>query len=74
VGTIDKRQRELIKALKLEYPDKIIHIPVWVNKAIPLGREHTQRTRSFLYSALGMIVAESTGSNGIRFLKTAWSA
>lgn len=47
----------------------MIHIPVWINKEKNLGREHTQRTRSFLYSALGTVVAESVKAAGVRFFE-----
>jgi hypothetical protein len=69
VGTLDKRQRELFKQLKLTYPNPMLHIPVWINKDANLGREHTQRTRSFLYSALGTVVAESLRAGGVRFFE-----
>src|SRR5262249_26311817 len=59
VGTLDKRQRELFQKLRSAYRNRMIHIPVWVNKEKNFGREHTQRTRSFLFSALGTVVAES---------------
>jgi hypothetical protein len=34
-----------------------LHVPVWVNKQKALGREHTQRARSFLYACLAAVVA-----------------
>jgi 7-cyano-7-deazaguanine synthase in queuosine biosynthesis len=69
VAAIDKRQRELVAQLKQKYRGKLLHIPVWVNKDSSLSREYTQRTRSFLYSALGVVVGESIGSQGIRFFE-----
>jgi 7-cyano-7-deazaguanine synthase in queuosine biosynthesis len=69
VGTIDKRQRELFEQLEELYKTPMIHIPVWINKDKQFGREHTQRTRSFLYSALGTIVAESVKADGVRFFE-----
>lgn len=69
VATLSSRQRHLFNELRKEYPVQMIHIPVWVNKDKDLGREHTQRTRSFLYSALGMVVAESVKAAGIRFFE-----
>jgi hypothetical protein len=70
VSTVDSRQRRLFSELRKEFPDQIIHIPVWINKAEELGRrESTQRTRSFLYSALGTVVAESVQAGGIRFFE-----
>jgi len=68
VATLDKRQRDLFSALKSTYRVPMFHIPVWINKQAPkLGRESTQRTRSFLYSALGTSVAASVDADGTRF-------
>jgi hypothetical protein len=47
----------------------MVHVPVWINKERNFGRESTQRTRSFLYSALGTIVAESLKGGGVRFFE-----
>lgn len=69
VGSLDKRQRTLFEQLKQTYPNPMLHIPVWINKDAGLGREHTQRTRSFLYSALGTVVAESLRAGGVRFFE-----
>jgi hypothetical protein len=69
VTTQNRRQRELFKALRDVSKAEMIHIPVWVNKEKSKGREHTQRTRSFLYSALGTVVAESVKAGGIRFFE-----
>lgn len=44
-----------------------LHIPVWVNKDKDLGREYTQRTRSFLYACLGAVVARIFGLWEIKF-------
>ena len=44
-----------------------IHIPVHINKQKQLGREYTQRSRSFLYAALGATIASMVGLNRIRF-------
>ena len=70
VSTVDSRQRRLFSELRKEFPDQIIHIPVWINKAESLGRrEPTQRTRSFLYSALGTVVAQAVQAGGVRFFE-----
>jgi len=70
VSTVDSRQRSLFSELRREFPGQVIHIPVWINKAEELGRrEPTQRTRSFLYSALGTVVAESVQAGGVRFFE-----
>jgi len=46
---------------------KVHHIPVWATKAEQLGREHTQRTRSFLYASLAAAVARMLGLDMIHF-------
>lgn len=68
-SVLDSRQRKLVEKLLERYPNKIIHIPVWLNKGTNLDREHTQRTRSFLYLALGAAVAESVRAGGVRFFE-----
>lgn len=67
VSTIDARQRKLFADLEQRFPGQLIHVPVWINKAETFGREPTQRTRSFLYSALGTLVAHSVQAGGVRF-------
>jgi hypothetical protein len=69
VGTMDKRQRLLFQRLSKLYPNQLFHVPVWINKEKKLGREHTQRTRSFLYSALGVVIAQSVNAGGVRFFE-----
>jgi len=69
VSTMDARQRELFSQLTNDFPNQLVHIPVWINKSEKLGREPTQRTRSFLYSALGAVVAESIKAGGVRFFE-----
>jgi hypothetical protein len=67
VSTLDARQRKLFADLEQRFPGQLIHVPVWINKAETFGREPTQRTRSFLYSALGTLVAHSVQAGGVRF-------
>lgn len=69
VATQSKRQCDLFDALKIQYKQPMIHVPVWINKDEKKGREHTQRTRSFLYSALGTIVAASVRAGGVSFFE-----
>jgi len=70
VSTVDSRQRRLFAELRKEFPDRVVHVPVWINKSETLGRrEPTQRTRSFLYSALGTVVAQSIQAGGVRFFE-----
>lgn len=69
VPKIDKRQRVLVGELRKRCPNTamLLHIPVWINKDEALGREPTQRSRSFLYASLAMTVARLFGLRRIRF-------
>ncbi len=69
VSTLGSRQRDLFSKLEEKFPGRLIHVPVWINKSIGLGREPTQRTRSFLYTALGTVVAELVQAGGVRFFE-----
>jgi 7-cyano-7-deazaguanine synthase in queuosine biosynthesis len=63
---INRRQRDLFHALRERFRVPMRHIPVWVNKS-GFGREATQRTRIFLFSALGAAVVSALGAGGVRF-------
>lgn len=67
VSTLDARQRKLFGELRTKFPGQLLHVPVWINKDERFGREPTQRTRSFLFAALGTLVAQSIEAQGIRF-------
>jgi len=67
VSTLDARQRKLFNQLQGRFPGQLVHVPVWINKDESFGREPTQRTRSFLYSALGTLVAQAVDASGVRF-------
>lgn len=69
VAMMNKRLHNLFNELRQKYPVQMIHIPVWVNKQKGFDREHTQRTRSFLFSALGTVVAKSVEAGGVRFFE-----
>lgn len=66
VSTMDSRQQELFTQLQKKFPGRLIRIPVWVNKS-KAAKESTQRTRSFLFCALGALVAQSVHADGVRF-------
>ena len=44
-----------------------LHIPVRINKHKKLGREYTQRSRSFLYASIAATIADGFGLDRIRF-------
>ncbi len=67
VSTLSARQRKLFTELSKKYSGQLIHVPVWVNKDERFSKEPTQRTRSFLFAALGALVAQSVDAQGVRF-------
>lgn len=69
MSTLGSRQKNLFHELQKEFPNQLIHVPVWIKKDVGLGREPTQRTRSFLFAALGTVVAESVRAGGVRFFE-----
>lgn len=66
-----KKLRRRYNKLKGELTKRAAHapqfFPVTINKKKSLGREPTQRSRSFLYMALGATVAQMLGLARIRF-------
>lgn len=65
---IDSRQKALLQDLrKHRASTQPFHVPVWINKEKALGKEYTQRTRSFLYASLGAVVARIFDLWKIRF-------
>lgn len=70
VTKIGTRQRQLVTDIQQRMADAKkapLHVPVLINKDKELGREHTQRTRSFLYASLAAVVARLFGLRKIRF-------
>ena len=61
------RHRELLKLLGKHPDSPPLHVPVIINKNKSLSRDYTQRSRSFLYAALGATVARIFGLYRIRF-------
>jgi 7-cyano-7-deazaguanine synthase in queuosine biosynthesis len=63
-------QKYLVAELKQRFPNYVMHIPVLATRQGPLRvKEHTQRTRSFLYAALACVVARLFGNSRIRFFE-----
>ena len=63
-------QKQLVAELKPRFPKKVMHLPVLVTRQEPLRvQEYTQRSRSFLYTALACVVARLLGNNRIRFFE-----
>lgn len=69
VSKIDKPQRDLVAELKNKFgaQDRLLHIPVWVNKEKGITRDANQRSRSFLYASIAAVIASMTNSRGIKF-------
>lgn len=62
------RHEELLRGLARHAPaHPPLHFPVRLNKAKRLGREYTQRARSFLFAALGVLFARMIGLTRLRF-------
>lgn len=64
---IHSKQKQLVQDLAALCAHAPFHIPVWVNKDKALGKEHTQRTRSFLFACLAFTVARAYQLQKIRF-------
>jgi len=64
---IHSKQKQLVVDLAAKSAHPPFHIPVWVNKDRALGKEHTQRTRSFLFACLAFTVARAYHLQKIRF-------
>lgn len=63
-----RRLQELLEAKAKEVGAKApIHVPVHINKQKGLGREYTQRSRSFLYASIAATVAQAYELSRIRF-------
>ena len=67
-GMTDSRQRELADELERRHPRRITHVRVSAGLTDETRAvEHTQRTRSFLLTAMAVVAAEIERTNRIRF-------
>ena len=64
---LNRQYRKLLELLSSAAAHKPLHIPVAISKNKSLGKEYTQRSRSFLYAALGATVAQMFNLRKIRF-------
>lgn len=61
-------QQSLIDEIKRRgFERRLSYIPVWVSNEGVQAREYTQRTRSFLFACLGLVVARMSGKDGFSF-------
>lgn len=70
-ATMESRQSELLNRLVAAYPEvRVRRVGVWVNKlGTVASADFAQRTRSFLYWALGVAVGQSVEAGGVRFFE-----
>lgn len=64
---LNRRHGKLLELLTSAAAYQPLHIPVIINKDKSLGREYTQRSRSFLFASLGATVAQIFNLRRIRF-------
>ena len=65
---IISKQSRLVAALRERTePFQLFHVPIGVNKGHEKAAEFTQRSRSFLFATLGLVVAQLFGRNIVRF-------
>lgn len=61
-------QENLIDRLKQHgFDRKVSYIPVWVTNTGVAAREFSQRTRSFLFACLGLVIARMSGKDRFSF-------
>lgn len=61
-------QEKLVDGLrKRGFERRISYIPVWVSNDNERARDFTQRTRSFLFACLGLVVARMSGKDSFTF-------
>ena len=59
---IAEAQKDLVVQLRSRFGTaRLLHIPVWAYPNSSLGQEHTHRTRSLLFAALGAVIARLFG-------------
>ena len=69
-GATEKAQKELVDDLRGKFgADRIFHVPVLVTVASGVNKEATHRTRSFLFAALGAVLARLFRLDGIKLFE-----
>lgn len=67
---IASKQRHLIEALRDRTErGQLFHVPLSVNKGSEEAAEFTQRTRSFLFACIGLVVARMFGRDTVQFFE-----
>ncbi|MGZ8998753.1 MAG: 7-cyano-7-deazaguanine synthase, partial [Allosphingosinicella sp.] len=63
-------QKRLVSELKRRFPQRVLHVPVMITRQGELrSRDYTQRSRSFLFAALALVVARLLGNSRISFFE-----
>jgi 7-cyano-7-deazaguanine synthase in queuosine biosynthesis len=60
-------QRYLAQQLKARFPGRLLHVPIRITKSGMRTVETTQRTRSFLFTALATVVGHLLGRKKVQF-------
>ncbi|WP_287185181.1 7-cyano-7-deazaguanine synthase [Rhodovulum sp.] len=68
VPKVQNVQATLVDALKQRgYGRRLSYVPVWVSNTDIKPAEYTQRTRSFLFACIGLVVARMSGKDCFSF-------
>lgn len=62
-------QRELVANIKAEYPGRLFWLPVTATLRSTAAADRTQRSRTFLFAAMGLTAAVMFGASVIRFFE-----
>jgi len=66
---VKKTLRDIIEELDRQFPGRVFHLKFGCNLKGERAREETQRTRSFLYAAVGAAVAKRYTQNRLLFFE-----
>lgn len=61
------RQEHLGGYLIKRFPGRVLHIQVLARRIDDTGKDQTQRSRSFLFAALGQVIAQTFGGKRVSF-------
>lgn len=64
-----EHQKRLVSELKRRFRQRVLHVPVMITKQGLRSRDYTQRSRSFLFAALALVVVRLLGNSRIRFFE-----
>lgn len=64
-----EHQKRLVSELRRRFRQRVLHVPVIITKQGLRSRDYTQRSRSFLFAALALVVACLLGNSRIRFFE-----